>query len=108
MLFRSIASRIAKWNGCGALVTGESLGQVASQTLENITCIADASDLPVLRPLIAMDKQEAVNLAKRIGTFDTSIRPEPDCCTVFQPEKPIIHGRIQDCIEAESDRKSGV
>ena len=83
-------------------MTGESLGQVASQTLENITCIADASELPVLRPLIAMDKQEAVNLAKRIGTFDTSIRPGPDCCTVFQPEKPIIHGRIQDCIEAES------
>ena len=101
-MMQRIASRIAKWNGCGALVTGESLGQVASQTLENITCIADASELPVLRPLIAMDKQESVNLAKRIGTFETSIRPEPDCCTVFQPEKPIIHGRIQDCIEAES------
>ena len=101
-MMQRIASRIAKRNGCGALVTGESLGQVASQTLENITCIEDASELPVLRPLVAMDKQEAVDLAKRIGTFDTSIRPEPDCCTVFQPKKPIIHGRISDCVGAES------
>ena len=83
-------------------MTGESLGQVASQTLENMTCIEDASSLPVLRPLVAMDKQEAVDIAKRIGTFDTSIRPEPDCCTVFQPESPIIHGRIHECEEAES------
>jgi thiamine biosynthesis protein ThiI len=100
-MMQRIASRIARHNRCGALVTGESLGQVASQTLENITCIEDASELPVLRPLIAMDKQEAVNLAQKIGTFDTSIRPEPDCCTVFQPNKPIIHGRIRDCVEAE-------
>jgi thiamine biosynthesis protein ThiI len=100
-MMQRIASRIARHNRCGALVTGESLGQVASQTLENITCIEDASELPVLRPLIAMDKQEAVNLAQKIGTFDTSIRPEPDCCTVFQPNKPIIHGRIQACVEAE-------
>jgi len=101
-MMQRIASRVAKRNRCGALVTGESLGQVASQTLENITCIEDASHLPVLRPLVAMDKQEAVDLAIRIGTFETSIRPEPDCCTVFQPEKPIIHGRIHDCEEAEA------
>ena len=67
-----------------------------------MSCIEEASELPVLRPLVAMDKQEAVDIAKRIGTFETSIRPEPDCCTVFQPEKPIIHGKIRDCVEAEA------
>lgn len=101
-MMQRIASRIAKRRGCGALITGESLGQVASQTLENMSCIEEASELPVLRPLVAMDKQEAVDIAKRIGTFETSIRPEPDCCTVFQPEKPIIHGKIRDCVEAEA------
>ena len=101
-MMQRIASRIAKRKGFGALITGESLGQVASQTLENMTCIEEASELPVLRPLVAMDKQEAVDIAKRIGTFETSIRPEPDCCTVFQPEKPVIRGRIHDCVEAES------
>jgi thiamine biosynthesis protein ThiI len=101
-MMQRIATRLARRNRCGALVTGESLGQVASQTLENITCIEDASGLPVIRPLIAMDKQESVNLAQRIGTYDTSIEPAPDCCTVFQPEKPIIYGRIEECLEAET------
>ena len=101
-MMQRIATRIAKRAGCGALVTGESLGQVASQTLENMSCIEDASGLPVLRPLVAMDKQEAVDIARRIGTFDTSIKPEPDCCTVFQPSKPIIHGNIEDCEAAEA------
>ena len=101
-MMQRIASRIARRAGCGALVTGESLGQVASQTLENMTCIEDASELPVLRPLVAMDKQEAVDIARRIGTFDTSIRPEPDCCTVFQPDRPIIHGKVADCEAAEA------
>jgi thiamine biosynthesis protein ThiI len=101
-MMQRIATKLALRNGCGALVTGESLGQVASQTLENITCIEDASGLPVIRPLIAMDKQDAVDLAQQIGTFNTSIRPEPDCCTVFQPEKPVIYGRVSECLEAEA------
>jgi len=101
-MMQRIATKLAVRVGCGALVTGESLGQVASQTLENITCIEDASGLPVIRPLIAMDKQDAVDLAHQIGTFNTSIRPEPDCCTVFQPEKPVIYGRVSECLEAEA------
>lgn len=104
-MMQRIATRLALRNRCGALVTGESLGQVASQTLENITCIEDASGLTVLRPLIAMDKQDAVNIAQRIGTYETSIQPEPDCCTVFQPEKPVIYGRTEECTEAEAELK---
>jgi len=101
-MMQRIATRLAWKNRCGALVTGESLGQVASQTLENITCIEEASGLPVIRPLIAMDKQDAVNMAQKIGTYETSIQPAPDCCTVFQPEKPVIYGLIEECAEAET------
>lgn len=97
-----IASEIARREGYQALITGESLGQVASQTLENMTCIGEASRLPVLRPLVTYDKEEAIDIARRIGTFELSIRPEPDCCTVFQPDRPIIKGRLQDCLAAEA------
>lgn len=102
-----IGSRLAKTRRMRALVTGESLGQVASQTLENISCIEAASALPVLRPLIGMDKQEAVDRAHRIGTYDLSNRPEPDCCTVFQPANPIVHGQLADCEAAEADLDVG-
>lgn len=97
-----LASRLARREKCKALVTGESLGQVASQTLENMTCIEAAADLPVVRPLVTFDKEEAIELAQRIGTYDLSILPEPDCCTVFQPRKPMIHGRVEDCEAAEA------
>jgi thiamine biosynthesis protein ThiI len=97
-----IASRVARRDKAGALVTGESLGQVASQTLENLTCIGAASELPVLRPLLCFDKQETVEVAQRIGTFDVSILPEPDCCTVFMPRKPVIRGKLFECEDAES------
>jgi thiamine biosynthesis protein ThiI len=97
-----IAARIARREKAGCLITGESLGQVASQTMENLTCIGAASDLPVLRPLIGFDKQETIDLARRIGTYDTSIVPEPDCCTVFMPKRPVIRGRIDRCEEAEA------
>jgi thiamine biosynthesis protein ThiI len=70
--------------------------------MENLTCIGAASDLPVLRPLIGFDKQETIDLARRIGTYDTSIVPEPDCCTVFMPKRPVIRGRIDRCEEAEA------
>lgn len=96
-----IASRIAGLVRAKALITGESLGQVASQTIENMTCIEDASSLPVFRPLLTFDKNETIDIAQRIGTFDISNIPEPDCCTVFMPPKPIIHGKVEICRDAE-------
>ncbi len=101
-MMHRIASAVASRENAGALITGESMGQVASQTLENLTCIGAAAELPVLRPLIAFDKQETVDLAKKIGTFDISCVQEPDCCTVFMPQRPIIRGRLEACEEAES------
>lgn len=101
-MMQRISSALAKdWNA-KALVTGECLGQVASQTLENMTCIESAADLPVLRPLIGFDKEETIEIAQRIGTLDLSILPEPDCCTVFMPKKPVIRGKLDLCLEAES------
>jgi thiamine biosynthesis protein ThiI len=84
-----IASLIAEKNNHKALITGENLGQVASQTLEGINSSDNAADLPVLRPLITMDKNEIIESAKKIGTYEISIRPYEDCCTVFIPEEPI-------------------
>ena len=84
----AIADRIAHDIGCGALITGESLGQVASQTMQAI-CVTDPmSTLPVFRPCIGMDKEEIVQIARKIGTFETSIQPYEDCCTVFTPKHP--------------------
>ena len=83
-----IASKIAEENNYGALITGESLGQVASQTIEAITVTQKASSLPVLRPLIGLDKTDIIEIARKIGTFDTSILPYEDCCTVFTPKHP--------------------
>jgi thiamine biosynthesis protein ThiI len=97
-----IAGRIARESRCLALITGESLGQVASQTLENIACIAAADPLQVLRPLIAFDKEETIALARRIGSFDISSRAEPDCCTLFMPDRPVIRGERAVCEEAEA------
>jgi thiamine biosynthesis protein ThiI len=97
-----IASRLGRRSRCKALLTGESLAQVASQTLDNMTCIERAADLPVLRPLLTFDKEETIEIARRIGTLDVSVLPEPDCCTVFQPSKPIIHGRLEECEAAEA------
>ncbi|MAF67440.1 MAG: tRNA 4-thiouridine(8) synthase ThiI [Planctomycetes bacterium] len=101
-MMQRIATRLARREKCGALITGESLGQVASQTLENLTCIEAAADLPVLRPLVTFDKEEAIDLARKIGTFDISTRPEPDCCTVFMPGRPVIRGHLAACEEAEA------
>jgi len=100
-MMQKIAERISTAENCGALVTGECLGQVASQTLENLTCIGAATSMPVLRPVLTFDKEEIIQVARRIGTFDISIQPEPDCCTVFQPSRPVIRGRLEDCLAAE-------
>lgn len=84
----TIAERIARQNDCRALITGESLGQVASQTIEAI-CVTDAAvNMPVFRPCIGLDKEEIVTVARRVGTFETSILPFEDCCTVFTPRHP--------------------
>jgi thiamine biosynthesis protein ThiI len=96
-----IAGRIAGRRKGKAIITGESVGQVASQTLENMAVIQEASRLPVLRPLVTHDKQETITKARRIGTYDLSNLPAPDCCTVFQPESPIIYGKLADALEAE-------
>ncbi len=83
-----IASRIADTTGSGALITGESLGQVASQTMYALGCTDAAASKLVLRPLIGMDKQEIINISRRINTFETSIEPYEDCCTIFTPKHP--------------------
>lgn len=83
-----ISSRIAEQTKSGALITGESLGQVASQTLYALSCTDAAAEKLVFRPLIGMDKQEIINISRRIGTFETSIEPYEDCCTVFTPKHP--------------------
>ncbi len=90
-----ISCAIAEANGAEALVTGESLGQVASQTLTNLTCIEDAADRPILRPLITADKQETITLARKIGTYETSILPHQDCCSLFVPKHPVTKGNLK-------------
>ena len=83
-----IAEQIALNNECQALITGESLGQVASQTIGAIACTNEACDMPVFRPLIGMDKEEIIEISRKIDTFDISIQPYEDCCTVFTPKHP--------------------
>ncbi|MBR3802218.1 MAG: tRNA 4-thiouridine(8) synthase ThiI [Clostridia bacterium] len=96
------AQRIASHTGCGALITGESLGQVASQTLGAIACTDEAATMPVFRPLIGMDKDEIISISRKIDTFEISILPFEDCCTVFTPRHPRTRPKLPDVIEAES------
>ncbi len=96
-----IACRVAERNDIQALVTGESVGQVASQTLEAMVCTDAVCDRPVLRPLVGMDKEEIVRVSRRIGTFETSILPYEDCCTVFTPRHPKTRPHPEDLAEAE-------
>lgn len=98
-----IAEEIAKKRYCDALVTGESIGQVASQTIQGLTCTNSSVNIPVFRPLIAMDKTEIVDIAQKIGTFETSIEPEEDCCTVFAPTKPLTKPRLDRIEGSESN-----
>ena len=95
-----VAERIARLEGAKALVTGESLGQVASQTLENIAAVNDAVTMPVLRPLIGSDKQEIIARAHEIGTYDICCQTAPDCCTLFMPRRPETHARLEAVLEA--------
>jgi thiamine biosynthesis protein ThiI len=97
-----IAQKIAEYCGCRAIVTGENLGQVASQTMEAMAVTEECVALPVLRPLIGMDKEEIVTLARKIGTFDTSILPYEDCCTIFTPRHPRTKPKLEEVIKAEA------
>ncbi len=94
-----IAEEMAIQNRCQALVTGESLGQVASQTIESLAVTNSVVDLPVFRPLIAMDKIEIMDLARKIDTYDTSILPYEDCCTVFLPQHPVTKPKLSDIMD---------
>ena len=97
-----IAERIASDNDCKAIVTGENLGQVASQTMEAMASSQDVLKLPVLQPLVGLDKEEIVHLSRKIGTYEKSIEPYEDCCTVFTPKHPETHPMIEDVRNAES------
>src|SRR6266481_3244376 len=97
-----IASALAERSGATVLVTGESLGQVASQTLENMAVIEKASSFPVMRPLVGMDKNEIIDQARKLRTFETSIIPDEDCCTLFVPAHPETRARIEEVEAAES------
>ena len=101
-LMMKIAVRLAERDGCGALVTGESLGQVASQTLGALACTNAVSTIPVFRPLIGMDKDEIITISRKIGAFETSVLPYEDCCTVFTPKHPRTRPTLELIEKAES------
>lgn len=101
-LMMRITEKIASSHGGQAIITGESLGQVASQTIESITSSNSVVKMPVLRPLIALDKLEIIEIANKIGTYDTSILPYEDCCTIFLPKFPAIKPKMETILKAES------
>lgn len=96
-----ISQRIAQGDGCGALITGENLGQVASQTMEAMAVTGAVVDIPIFMPLVGMDKEEIVTIARKIGTLETSILPYEDCCTVFTPKHPKTKPTLGQVIHAE-------
>jgi thiamine biosynthesis protein ThiI len=96
-----IAERVARLRGAHALITGENLGQVASQTMESLVATDDVVHMPVFRPLIGLDKLEITEKAVEIGTYQTSILPYEDCCTVFTPRHPVTKPKIADLVKAE-------
>lgn len=98
-----VAEKLSRANGADALITGESLAQVASQTLKAIVCTDAAQDLPVLRPLIGFDKVEITDIARRIDTFETSILPYEDCCTIFTPPHPKTKPTLEEILAAEAE-----
>jgi thiamine biosynthesis protein ThiI len=97
-----IAGAIARRNKAPAIITGDSLGQVASQTLEALAVTEEAASVSILRPLVGMDKEEVSQTARRIGTFETSVLPYEDCCGVFTPRHPKTRPRLADVLAAEA------
>ena len=100
MMYR-IAERLAKKQNALAIVNGESIGQVASQTLESMQTINDVTRMPIIRPLACMDKVEIIDLARKIGTYETSIQPWEDCCTIFTPKHPQTRPQVEQLLESE-------
>ena len=97
-----ISEKVASFHNAQAIITGESLGQVASQTVESINSSNSVATIPVLRPLIAFDKVEIIEIAEKIDTYETSILPYEDCCTVFLPKYPIIKPKLDKVLKVES------
>ena len=100
MMYR-IATEVCKRNHYKAIINGESIGQVASQTLDSIGVIETVSDMPIIRPVACMDKLEIIDIANEIGTYETSILPYEDCCTIFLPKHPIIKPKLDKCLDIE-------
>jgi len=101
-IMMKISEEIAKSQNCMALITGESVGQVASQTIYALGCTDNSTNMPVFRPCIGMDKEEIIKISRNIDTFETSIQPYEDCCTVFTPKHPKTKPKVQDVIDAEN------
>ncbi len=102
-----IAEQLARKEGAQALITGESIGQVASQTMEGLVCTDDAVQMPVFRPLIGFDKIEIIQYAEKIGSYETSCLPYEDCCTVFTPKHPVTHPKLDKAREADAQVEEG-
>lgn len=100
MMYR-IATRMAYKNKCKIIINGESIGQVASQTLSSMSVINEVTVMPVIRPVACFDKLEIIDIAKKIGTYETSILPFEDCCTIFVPKHPVINPELEKCISYE-------
>ncbi len=100
MMYR-IADKYAKRRKCQVLINGESIGQVASQTLRSMSVINEVTNMPVIRPVACMDKLDIIKIAEEIDTYNTSILPFEDCCTIFVPEHPVIHPYLSECLEEE-------
>ena len=90
-----LSARIAEAEDCGAIITGENLGQVASQTLPSMTATSEPVSMPILRPVMMMEKQEIIDLARKIGTYETSVLPYEDCCTLFVPKSPTTNPNLR-------------
>ena len=95
------AAQLAKFNHANAIADGSSIGQVASQTLESMSVVNAVTNMPIIRPVVTYDKEEIVSVARKIKTYDTSIRPYEDCCTVFVPEHPVIKPKLEDVLVEE-------
>ena len=101
-MMMKVADKVREEIGALGIVTGESLGQVASQTLESLTAINDVTSTPILRPLIASDKLDIIKIAEQIGTYETSIQPYEDCCTIFTPASPKTKPKVEKVQRYES------
>ena len=101
MMYR-ISEKVAKNNKCKIIINGESIGQVASQTLTSMYVINNVTNMPVIRPVACLDKLEIIDISKKIGTYNTSIIPFEDCCTIFVPKHPVINPNLYKCIEYEN------